>query len=469
LADDRGTWFREARFGLFLHWGPYSVAGVEASWPIMAPELAALLFGAHPAIGEAEYVALAQRFNPVDYDPGEWVRLARQAGVRYLVITAKHHDGFCLFDASGTDFKITNTPYGRDVCAELAAACGQEGMRLCFYYSPPDMHHPGYRDTSKPAVKNWWGEPRRREWPGYLDYMASHLHKLLTGYGPVAAIWFDGLFGHEKYDPPRFHRLIRELSPATLVNDRLGEPYDFITPEQFIPRQGVPIRCAARPVATDGQIKALLTLFKVPGIGAWLKRSARRYAAGELELTKIATAPHPAPEEFQPWETCMTMNRSWAYNPTDMAYKTPQQLIRNLVRVAGRGGNYLLNVGPTPRGTFPPEAQDRLQHIGKWLAVNGEAIYGTNYGPLPDLPCGTTTARNGAVYLHLWDWPAAGRVVLDRFPAQVASVRLLAGNEPLPFTQSVGSLSIDLPAQAPDPIVTVLTIHTASESGAEDF
>ena len=457
-GNDRLAWFRDAGFGLFIHWGPYSVAGIEASWPIMIPEIAATAFGQQPSISEAEYIALPQRFNPVDYDPAEWVRLARRAGMEYVVITAKHHDGFCMFDAPGTDYKITNTPYGRDACAELAEACAEAGMRLCFYYSQLDMHHPGYRDTSKPAVENWLGEPRQPQWTGYLDYMEGHLRKLLTDYGQVSALWFDGLSSHEKYDPPRFHKLIRELSPSTLVNDRLGGRYDFVTTEQFIPQRGIPIK-HKRSRLSDGHFRLLLTLLRMPGVNTLPKRLARRYAQGNLQLANLPTASYPHREKFQPWETCMTMNRTWAYNPTDEDYKSSARLIYSLVEVASRGGNYLLNVGPTPQGTFPPEVVERLKQIGAWMDTNGEAIHGTTYGPLQHLLFGRTTAKEDAVYLLVWDWPSSGKINLGAMPGVVSGVSLLAGQEPLPFNQPGNNLTIRIPHQPPDSPVSVLAIH----------
>ena len=237
MPDDRLDWWQQARFGLFLHWGPYSVAGVEASWPIMVPALARLV--PQPEISEADYVGLARRFDPRGFDPAAWVAAARRAGMRYIVITAKHHDGFCMFDAAGTEYKITRSPYGRDVLAMLAEACAAASMPLGFYYSPPDMHHPGYRDTRRPVTENWFGEADRPEWHSYLDYMEGHLRQLLTGYGDVAILWFDGLFDHDRYQPDRFHRLVRELQPRTLTNDRLG-PGDYVTPEQFTPA-GIPV------------------------------------------------------------------------------------------------------------------------------------------------------------------------------------------------------------------------------------
>jgi alpha-L-fucosidase len=447
-----------AKFGLFVHWGPYAVAGVEASWPIMAPELAVAAFGPSPPIREAEYVALPQRFNPTEFAPREWVRLARQAGMRYIVFTAKHHDGFCMFDAPGTDYKVTETPYGRDICAELAEACTEEGMDLCFYYSPPDMHHPGYRDVNKPAAANWLGEPGRPEWAGYLDYMEAHVRKLLTHYGPVRALWFDGLAGHEKYDPPRFHRLIQELSPSTLVNDRLGGHYDYTTPEQFIPRRGIPVQNKLHRLS-DTHFRVLLALLEVPGVRTLLKRWARRYAEGSLQLANVPTASYPSPHRFQPWETCMTMNRTWAYNPEDDAYRPAGQLIYNLVEIASRGGNYLLNVGPSPQGTFPPQAVERLSAIGRWMAVNAESIHGATYGPLQHLLFGRTTAKGDTVYLHVYDWPSSGRISLGAMPGQVSEVVLLAEDETLPFEQRGNHFAIQVPAEAPDPVISVLAIR----------
>jgi len=189
---ERTAWYRAAKFGMFIHWGAYSVASVEASWPIMEPE-------AQWNITEPEYVSLFKRFSPTKYDPKAWVELAKEAGQRYMVFTTKHHDGFCMFDSALTDYKITSTPYGKDVTAMLAEAAQEAGMPLGFYYSPPDMHHPGYRDTSKLVKDTWRGDPARPEWATYLDYMEGQLRELLTKYGPVALIWFDGLGHQEKY------------------------------------------------------------------------------------------------------------------------------------------------------------------------------------------------------------------------------------------------------------------------------
>ena len=366
-SENRMKWYKEAKFGLFIHWGPYSVAGVEASWPIMAPVLSAAMFGTELSITEEEYTALPAQFNPVDFDPDQWVRLAQDAGMRYIIFTSKHHDGFCMFDAPGTDYKITNTPYGKDICLELSHACVRAGMPLGFYYSPPDMHHPGYRDTTQPITKNWTGQPKRKEWGEYLDYMESHIRKLLTDYGKVSVIWFDGLTNHGKYNPKRFHQLVHELSPETLINDRLGDGYDFITPEQFIPKAGIPaITGKPNPSmdpAGDLFFRTVSSLSTIPVIRGWLIKQVHKYRDGTSPLTKVYQEPYPRPERFQPWETCMTMGDSWAYNPSEQNWKDPCQLVRNLVDVVSHGGNYLLNVGPTSRGVFPKEAIERIEVV----------------------------------------------------------------------------------------------------------
>jgi alpha-L-fucosidase len=460
--SQRLAWYQDAKFGLFIHWGAYSVAGAEASWSMMAPKLAEAMFGTQISIAEKEYVNLPAQFTPVDFNPDEWVRLAKEAGMRYIIITTKHHDGFCMFDAPGTDYKITNTAYGKDICLELAQACARSGMPLGFYYSPPDMHHPGYRDTRKPVTKNWTGEPKRKEWAEYLDYMESHIRKLLTDYGEVAVMWFDGLTNHGKYDPERFHKLVHELSPKTLINDRLGDDYDYITPEQYVPKQGIPAQ-TGKPNPSldpggDGFFRLVSSLSTTPIIGSWLLKQVKKYGNGTLELTKVHQEPYPSPDHFQPWETCMTMGGSWAYNPKETNWKEPKQLVQNLVKVVSRGGNYLLNVGPTPHGTFPPEAVKRLQHIGRWMKTYNKTIYGATYTPLHGQAWGQATRNGDKIYFHIFDWPADGKLVVENFPGSARTVSLFAG-EPLTFTQNSPRLEIMLPSTSPDPDVSVLTVE----------
>ena len=419
FSDERTAWYRNAKFGMFIHWGPYSLASVEASWPIMIPKPG--------GITQAEYEQLPKRFNPVKFDPNAFVDLARSAGQQYMVFTTKHHDGFCMFDSAYTDYKITKTPYGKDILAQLVAAAQQRDMPLGFYYSPPDMHHPAFRDTSKPPSANWGGEPERPEWPMYLDYMQLQLTELLTRYGPVALIWFDGLLHQEKYDGRRFVDTIHRLQPRTLMNDRLGVPGDFQTPEQFVP-SGIPTK----------------------GI---------HFNAVDTSVQQRLKPVVPNQEEFQLWETCMTINNTWAYNAKDHNFKSAQFLIRALVEVASRGGNFLLNIGPQPDGQIQPEFQERLRAIGDWLAMNGDAIYGTTYGPVQGMPAVRTTAKSNKIFVFVLDWPSTPLEISD-VKGKVLSARLLANGQLLKVTQAEDKLRIELPQQAPDPNVSTIALIT---------
>ena len=418
---DRTAWYREAKFGMFIHWGPYSVASVEASWPIMRPSK-------QFPITEEEYRALPQKFNPTKFDPDAFVDLAKAAHQRYMVFTTKHHDGFCMFDSAYTDYKITNTPYKKDIVGALARACHDAGMPIGFYYSPPDMHHAAFRDTTKPASENWNGEPTRSVWPLYLDYMELQLRELLSNYGNVAVIWFDGLFNQRKFDGERMHRAILALQSQVLINNRIGIPGDFETPEQFLP--------AAIPVK-----------------GRTLDFTNR----------ETGTKPNyvPTAEEFRLWETCMTINQTWAYNKNDRDFKSATHLIRTLVEVASRGGNFLLNVGPEPDGTIQPEFQERLRAIGKWMDQNGDAIYGTTYGPVQGAKQFRTTAKGRDVFIHVFDWPGTTLEVAGESLPKCTSASLLATGQPLEFKQQDGRLTIQLPGQAPDPDVTVIELKSA--------
>jgi len=414
--EDRIKRFNDAKFGMFIHWGPYSLASVEASWPIMGQP--------RWGIPEADYRRLPARFNPVKFNPEAWVRLAKAAGQRYIVFTSKHHDGFCMFDSAYTNYKITRTPYGKDIAAQLAQAARKENIPLGFYYSPPDLNHAGYRDTSVDSNKNWRGEPWRAEWSTYLDYMELQLRELLTGYGDLFVVWFDGLSEQRKYDGLRFHKLIREMQPNALINNRIGLTGDYVTPEQRLPK-AIPVK-GAKVGNTDPNDAGLSSAV-------------------------------PTPDQFQPWETCMTINNTWAYNRNDRNFKSTTTLIRALIDAASKGGNFLLNVGPTPEGEIQPEFIERLEQMGSWLAKNGEAIYGTTFGPLQQAPGLRSTAKGSTVYLHLFDWPGK-QLVVSGLPGRVRRVRWLGGNAAPAFQSDRGTLAIDLSKVAPDPHATVLAI-----------
>lgn len=307
----------------------------------------------------------------------------------------------------------------------LADACSRRSMPLGYYYSPPDMHHPDFRDTSKPARENWEGEPARPQWPIYLQYMQLQLRELVTRYGEPALFFFDGLDQQEKYDGYYIERMLRELSPSSLINNRLGTPGDYETPEQFVPAR-IPVKG-----------------YRIVGVNP--------------ELGSELPGGIPRPEEFRPWETCMTMNDTWGYNKNDRKFKSTKTIIRALVDVASKGGNLLLNVGPTDEGLIQPEFADRLRDVGRWLQVNGESIYGTTYGPVQGLSYGRTTAKQGVVYLHVFDSPGGEVSVAGMAP--VRRVELLADGQVLRHRQSGNTLAIQLPPNLPDTIDSVVKIE----------
>jgi alpha-L-fucosidase len=403
-SADRMNWYQDAKFGMFIHWGPYSVAGVEASWPILAP---------NGEITEAEYRALPARFNPTRFDPHAWIALARSAGQHYMVFTTKHHDGFCMFDSDYTSYKITRTPYGKDIARQLSDACHADAMPLGFYYSPPDMNHPAFRDTSKLSATNYRGEPERPEWPLYLEYMGLQLHELLTHYGPVATLWFDSddASTQQRYDGQRFVDEVHRLQPAALVNNRLGVPGDFATPEQFIPK-AIPVK----GVRLD---------------------SPDHSAADKMAITV------PRPEEFQPWESCMTINDSWAYRPKDRNFKSPDAIIRALIEVISRGGNLLLDVGPQPDGQIQPEFAERLNAVGAWTRHNAAAIYGSTYGPIQGQQAYRTTARAASTFVFVMD-ETATEVIVSPINRPVHQARLVSNGKPLAFHPSGKGIRVPL-------------------------
>jgi alpha-L-fucosidase len=399
--DQRMAWWRDARFGMFIHWGVYAVpAGTYSGKQI-------------PGIGEwimnrgripvAEYREFAKQFNPVKYDPDLWVRLAKEAGMKYIVITSKHHDGFALFDSKASDWNVVKaTPYGKDLLKPLAEACNKHGIKLGFYYSQAqDWNNPGGA-----AAGGHWDKAQDGSMDDYVNNVAApQVKEILSNYGPIAVLWWDTPVDMTKERADMLLPLLK-LQPGIIWNNRLGGGYkgDTETPEQFIPATG--------------------------------------YPGG------------------RDWETCMTMNDTWGYKSYDKNWKSTETLVRNLVDIASKGGNYLLNVGPTAEGEFPPEIVERLKAIGQWMDVNGEAIYGTSASPFKGLSWGRCTQKPGKLYLDVFFWPD-GELAVPGLKNKVTKAYLLSDKQKKSLTtrSNEKGVFIDVPAYAPDPIASVVVLE----------
>lgn len=415
------AWFRDARFGLFIHWGLYAVPAGEWAGKSFHGDGPVLLQQA-AKIPVAGYTPLQERFNPVKYDPEAWVRLAKDAGMKYLVITSKHHDGFCLWDSAHTDWDIAATPYQKDLLKPLAVACRRHGLKLCFYHSIMDWHHPEYGDKA-----NWRGNAANPapDMDKYTAYMKAQLEELLTRYGPVGILWFDGewekSWTHERGQD--LDDYVRSLQPSIIVNNRVDKG-----------------RRDALGFSADGGFR------------------------GDYGTAEQAIPPTGVPGVD--WESCMTMNQSWSYAAADQDWKPADALIRNLIDIASKGGNFLLNIGPTAEGEIPAASIERLQAIGNWMRVNHESIHGTSASPFSNTPWGRCTVKAGAngrhtLYCHLYSWPAAGKFTVPTMLNKVLGARLLASPDAqLPLSPAAGGgFSVQLPGSAPDPVATVLALE----------
>ena len=394
-------WFRDARFGMFIHWGVYSQLA-QGEWVMQ-----------NRGITVSSYEWLASNFNPVKFDAREWVSLARRAGVRYITITSRHHDGFSMFATQATRYNIVDwTPFRRDPMKELADECQREGVKLFFYYSQLDWHHPDYWPRGGTGLAT--GRPESGDWSRYLDFMDQQLTELLTKYGPIGGIWFDGMWDKPNADwrLARTYALIHRLQPSALIvpnHHKAPLPdEDVQTFEQDLPGAN-----------TAG--------FNTTDIGAL------------------------------PLETSLTMNESWGFNITDKKFKSTRELIGYLVRAAGRDANLLLNVGPRPDGTIQPEASARLDSLGVWLRTFGTSIYATRGGPIPPRPWGVTTQRGDSVFVHVLDWPDRVLAVPVR-GASVLEASDLATGARTPFARADSSVTLTLPTAvygSPDRVVVL--------------
>ena len=414
--EKRMEWWKDARFGMFIHWGLYSIPAGE--WKEETNHAEWIRTTAQ--IPLQEYDQFAGQFNPEKYNPAAWVQIAKQAGMKYIVITSKHHDGFCLFDSKYTDFDVLSTPYGKDLLDQLANACRQEDIKICWYYSIMDWHHPDY------LPRRTWEVDRpenNADFKNYISFLKHQLKEIVTNYGDIGVLWFDGEweetwsneYGKEIYN------FVRNLQPDIIINNRvdvgrsgmagLTRPGEFVgdfgTPEQEIPATGLP--------------------------GVY-------------------------------WETCMTMNDHWGYNKNDNQWKSPKELIQKLADIASKGGNFLLNVGPTSEGLFPDESILRLQQIGEWMKTNGESIYKTSAGPFTNLTFGRCTQKTltygTRLYFHVFDWPKDNQLIIPGLYNQPLKAFLLSdlGKNPLEITRNDDGVIISVPVQAPDTINTIVVL-----------
>ncbi len=407
--DTRMKWWREARFGMFIHWGIYSVpAGTYKGKQI-------------DGIGEwimhnakipvPEYREYAKQFNPVKYNPEEWVLAAKNAGMKYLIITSKHHDGFALFDSKVSDWNaVKSSGAKRDLLKPLAEACQKHGIKLGFYYSQ-------CQDWNNPGGEAWgghWDPAQNGDYDAYLKNVAvPQVKEILSNYGPIAVLWYDT---PKDMTPERAAQFIalHPMQPGLIWNNRLGGGFDgdSETPEQFIPPTGYPGR---------------------------------------------------------DWETCMTMNDTWGFKSYDQNWKSTESLVRNLVDIASKGGNYLLNVGPTSEGQIPAPSLERLKEIGDWMKVNSESIYATTATPFKRLPWGRCTTKRDAggttLYFHVFQWPKDGQLLVPGLANSAQQAYLLADcdKKPLKTQSSDAGLTITVPAAAPDRISSTVVARIEGE------
>jgi alpha-L-fucosidase len=429
---DHAPWFTEARFGMFVHWGLYSLAA-RHEWVMYREEIPA-----------ETYKKYFEHFDPDLYDPREWAAAATNAGMKYVVLTTKHHDGFCLWDSALTDYKATNTPYGKDLLAPYVEALREAGLKVGFYHSVIDWNHPDFAIDANHADRN---NPdaveinKTRDAAKYRKYLHGQVRELLTNYGQIDYLFFDFSYpnadgtapagdkfpgkGRNDWGSEELMGMIRELQPGIVVNDRLDIPGDFVTPEQYQP--------AGAMVSGD---------------------------------------------KLVPWEACQTLNGSWGYDRDNLDYKSAGLLVRMLIDGVSKGGNLLLNVGPTARGEIDARAMEALTGMGEWTRVHGRSIYGAEAAPLTPPSDARYTRRGDRLYVHLFAWPfqfvhlpgLAGKVRYAQLlndASEVAMMVLEPGQEAghmTPAGQDAGTLTLKLPVQRPNVAVPVIELFLNDES-----
>jgi alpha-L-fucosidase len=394
-------WFEDAKFGLFVHWGVYSLLG-KGEWVMN-----------NDKIPVAEYEKLPPRFNPTGFDAEQWVATAKKAGMKYITITSKHHDGFCMYDSKLTEYDIVDAaPYGKDPLKALADACHAHGIKLFFYYSLLDWHHPDYFPRGRTGQTT--GREEKGDWSRYVAYYQGQVRELCSNYGEIGGIWFDGWWDRPDadWDLAGTYKIIHELQPGALAgNNHHVTPFegeDFQMFEQDLPGEN-----------TAGFNKAETT--------------------GRLPL-----------------ETCLTMNKSWGYNSGDKDFKSPEQVIHYLLGAAGRGANLLLNVGPRPDGTIGAEFTERLRDVGRWLDQNGETVYGTRRGPIAPQPWGVSVRKDQTVYLHVLK--PTDRIPLPK-EVETYDAWLFGGQTRLTLKPAADGIALELPEGVRTPIDTIVILR----------
>lgn len=390
----RMEWFTQARFGMFIHWGLYAIPA-RGEWIRSTEE-----------ITKEDYMKYYEEFNPKDYDPRKWARAAKEAGMQYVVLTAKHHDGFCLFDSKLTDFKSTNTKCGRDLVAEYVEAVRAEGLKVGLYFSLLDWYHedyPHYQDRNHPMRNHPEYGNESRNWNRYLEYMHGQIREICTNYGQLDLLWFDFSYDDmrgEKWGATELINMVRTLQPNVIIDNRLevsGEGYgsmatghptpyhgDFVTPEQIIPPHGI----------KDVNGNPLI------------------------------------------WEACITMNNNWGYHGTDHYFKPASMMIKKLVECVSKGGNMILNVGPDAYGNIPEESMKILREIGTWMKKNGESIYHCGYAGIEKPDYGRVTRNGNTIYYHMFE-NTIGPVPLTGIrPEEVKKIRMLHDGHEVPISHS---------------------------------
>lgn len=397
-------WFQSARFGLFIHWGVYSVLG-DGEWVMNQQQ-----------IPIRDYEKLPAFFNPTAFDAKSWVQLAKAAGMKYIVITSKHHDGFAMWDSRVSDYTIVKrSPYGKDVLKMLADECRREGIKLFFYHSQLDWHHPDYFPRGNTGG-SWTGRPEQGNWNTYLDYMDAQLTELLTGYGEIGGIWFDGMWDKKDADwrLTRTYSLIHKLQPGALVGSN-----HHVTP------------------------------FAGEDFQMFEKDLPGHNTTGFAPEQKIGDLPK---------ETCETINQSWGFNLKDDHHKSVQELVQYLVKAAGYDANFLLNIGPMPNGQIQPEHVERLQKVGAWLTRNGETIYGTHGGPLTARDWGVTTQKGDKVFVHILRW-TDNVLTIPSWGKKVKAAKVYGTTTSVKFAENEYGITLQVPPAGRQEFDTIIELQ----------